>query len=252
MNLIRVIPFLTLSEEGLVKTTAFKNRRYIGDPINAVKVFNDKEADEICLLDIDATRFYKEPDYDRIEKIVSEAFMPVTYGGGVNSLKHFERLFSIGIEKVAVNSCIFENPSVIEEAINLYGSQSVVASIDIKKNFLGKFGIYSSCGRKKQKINFPYTVKLLTKIGFGECILNCIHKDGKMNGYELEVIKYFSNNLRIPVVSLGGAGSFKDLKSSVKAGSSGVGASSFFIFRGERRAVLISYLSEKEILKLSS
>ena len=251
MNLIRIIPVLLLSDEGLVKTTCFKDRRYIGDPINAVKIFNEKEADELCLLDIDVTKNNTEPDYNKIREIVSEAFMPVTYGGGVNKLEHFENLFNLGVEKVAVNSCLFENPETVKDAVNIFGSQSIVASLDFKKNFLKHYKVLSHCGSKNQKKTFDQVLKLLKALGCGECIINSIDNDGKMNGYDLKLVKFFAEKLRIPVVSLGGAASIDDFKKSVSAGSSAVAAGSFFIYQGTRKAVLISYPNEQEILSLS-
>lgn len=252
MNLVRVIPVLLLADEGLVKTTKFKDRRYIGDPINAVKIFNEKEADELCLLDINATKQGKQPNYKKIEEIVSEAFMPITYGGGVSSLEHFESLFNLGVEKVSVNSCLFDNPSVVCDAANLYGSQSIVASIDLKKDIFGKYRVVSHCGQKKQKKTFEEMIELLKDLDCGECIINSVNNDGCMKGYDLKALKYFCKNLRIPVVSMGGAGSLNHFKESIQAGSSAVGAGSFFIYQGKRKAILISYPSEKEIYELSA
>lgn len=251
MNIARVIPFLLIDDSGLVKTKNFKNRRYIGDPINAVKIFNEKEVDELVLLDIDASLNNKEPNYRLISEIASEAFMPIGYGGGVSKLEHFDKLFNIGVEKVSVNSALFENPDIIKKAINKFGSQSIIASIDFKKNFFNKYIAVSRCGTKKQKNSIENIINLIKEIGFGELIINNIDFEGLMKGYDLDLIKKISRKLSIPTIALGGAGCVADFESALKSGASSVGAGSFFVYQGPHKAVLISYINQEEIANIS-
>ncbi len=252
MNYKRVIPFLLITKDGLVKTTNFKNKRYIGDPINAVKIFNEKYADELAILDIDASKKGHEINFDFINQIISEAFMPISYGGGIKNIKDIERLFKIGVEKICLNSIVFENIEVIKEAIDIFGSQSIICSLDLKKNLFGKYYAFSHSGTKKQKITIKNLIKKVKDLGFGELIVNDINFEGKMKGYNLELIKEFSENLEIPVVALGGAGNYNDLKDAISIGASAVGVGSMFVYHGPLKAVLISYLSQEEIFELSS
>ena len=252
MNLVRVIPFLLIdSDNGLIKTVNFKNKRYIGDPINAVKIFNEKLVDELVLLDIETTIKNKEPNFPLIKEIVSEAFMPIGYGGGVSKLEHFDKLFSIGIEKVSVNSCLFDNPNMIRQAVEKYGSQSIVASLDFKKNFLNRYSVYSRGGQKKQRFKIDEIINLLKEIGFGELVLNNIDHEGRMKGYDLDLIAKISNNLTIPTIALGGAGNIEDFENAIKSGASAVGAGSMFIYHGPHKGVLISYLNGEEFNRIS-
>lgn len=238
----RVIPVLLLSDTGLVKTFKFASRRYIGDPINTVRIFNDKEVDEIVIIDIDATRLKREPDFKRIEEIASEAFMPLCYGGGITSIKQMECLFRLGVEKVLLNSSIFKNKSLIHEATQIFGSQSIVISVDVKKNFLGHYHIYSESGKIKEDINLLTYISWIQDQGVGEIILNSIDKDGTMSGYDLHLISIVSKKLKVPLVVLGGAGSVNDFNNALLAGASAVAAGSIFVFHGPHKAVLISYV----------
>ncbi|MDQ6472059.1 AglZ/HisF2 family acetamidino modification protein [Flavobacterium sp. LHD-80] len=243
----RIIPILLLNDGGLVKTVKFSKDRYIGDPINAVKIFNKKEVDELVLLDIGASRNGTSPNFMEIKEIVSEAFMPVGYGGGISKMEHIEQLFNIGVEKVILNSVIFENKELIEEAIKIYGSQSIVASIDVKKDIWGNYKIFSNSGKKKQNISLDSCIKLIQEIGFGELVINNIDKDGTMQGYDLDLVGKVTAMLDIPVVSAGGAGTINDFIKAIKAGASAVAAGSMFVFQGVHRAVLISYITADQL-----
>jgi cyclase len=243
----RIIPILLLNDGGLVKTVKFSKDKYIGDPINAVKIFNQKEVDELVLLDIGATRNGTAPNFLEIKEIVSEAFMPVGYGGGISKMEHIEQLFNIGVEKVILNSAIFENKQLIKEAIKIYGSQSIVASLDIKKDIWGNYKIYTNSGKKKQNISLDASIKLIQEIDFGELVINSIDKDGTMQGYDLDLIEKVSAMLDIPVVAVGGAGGITDFVNAIKVGASAVAAGSMFVFQGVHKAVLISYITTDQL-----
>lgn len=246
----RVIPCLLLKNQGLVKTVKFKNPKYLGDPINIVKIFNDKEVDELVFLDIVATVEGKEPPYALLEDIVSEAFMPFGYGGGIRSIEQIKRILSLGVEKVVINTHAVENPSFIGEAANMVGSQSVVVSIDVKKGIWGKAEVYAKGGRKSTGLNPVDFALEMEKMGAGELIINSIDQDGTMKGYNLDLIKVITNAVGIPVVACGGAGKVKDLADVVtQGGASAAGAGSMFVFQGPHRAVLISYPNNKELIQ---
>ncbi|MBX3008355.1 MAG: AglZ/HisF2 family acetamidino modification protein [Melioribacteraceae bacterium] len=243
----RVIPTLLLKNNGLVKTTKFKNPVYIGDPINAVKIFNDKEVDELILLDITATNDKREPNYKKIEEIVSEAFMPIGYGGGINNLSQIERLFKLGIEKVIINSAAFYNYNLISKSAEIYGNQSIVLAVDIKKDFFGKYRLYSNSGKEKKKILIKDHIIKCVNNGCGEVYLNNIDRDGTMLGYDLELIDYYSRITDVPIIVSGGAGKVVHFAEAIKAGADSVSAGAMFVFQGIYRAVLISYPKYKEL-----
>lgn len=243
----RIIPTLLLKDGGLVKTIKFKDPRYIGDPINIVKLFNDKEADELCLIDISATTQNKEPNYRHLEEIVSEAFMPIGYGGGIRDLRQIEKLFKLGIEKVIINNSSYIDTDLISEASEQFGSQSIVVSIDIKSNILGKFKLYRFSGSKKVGINLEDHIRRIEDSGAGEIILNSINNDGCMEGYDLELIKKVNPITNLPVILLGGAGKKEDLIDAINAGASGVSAGSLFIYQGIHKAVLVSYIKNEDL-----
>jgi len=252
MHRIRVIPTLVLDNEGLYKTTNFKNPKYVGDPINAVRIFNNKEVDELILLDYTATNENRIPNFDNIKDIVSEAFMPIGYGGGINCLGHLKMLFKIGIEKVILNSSAFSNESILTEAIRIFGSQSIVVSIDYKKDLFGNNVIYTKGGKLKQKIDIETACKHFQELGVGEIMINSIDREGTMTGYDISTINKISNKLLIPLIALGGAGDISHLADGVKAGASAVAAGSMFIFQGIHKAVLLSYITSDEIISYNS
>ncbi|TMP31447.1 imidazole glycerol phosphate synthase subunit HisF [Pseudoalteromonas rubra] len=237
----RVIPILLLKDGGLYKGEQFKKHKYVGDPINAVKIFNDKEVDEICILDIDASRSGTSPDFALIENIASQAFMPLGYGGGVKSVDDIERLFRIGIEKVVLNTAAYENQGLIKAASDLVGSQSIVCSIDVKKGLFGKEKAYIKSGTKSIKMSPVDLAKHYEQQGAGELIVNSIERDGKATGYDLDLIQRISKVVDIPIVAACGAGKNQHFVEAVKAGASAVAAGDIFTFQGKRKAVLITY-----------
>lgn len=238
----RVIPVLLLKNAGLVKTQQFKNPKYVGDPINAVRIFNDKEVDELVFLDISATPNKRKPNFELIRDIATEAFMPFGYGGGITTINDIEKLFKIGVEKVILNTAAFENPKLITEATKIYGSQSIVASVDVKKTLFGAKKVITNCGKKKVGVNYIEYAEKLEQFGVGEIVINSIDNDGMAQGYDLQLIKQISDAVSIPVVALGGARSIEDFQSAIRQGrASAVAAGSMFVFNGPHRAVLISY-----------
>jgi cyclase len=247
---IRVIPVLLIHETGLVKSVKFKNYKYVGDPINAVRIFNDKEVDEICILNISASKQKKGPDIDHVAEIVSEAFMPVAYGGGVTTLAQAEKLFYNGVEKIVLNYASANNPDLITEIAKRYGVQAVVASIDYKSGLFGKSSAYTLNGSEKiGKTPVDFANELQDR-GAGEILLNSIDRDGTYQGYDLGMIESVHKAVTIPVIACGGAGSTDDFKKAVKAGASAVAAGSMFVFQRPHNAVLISYPPYSELLKI--
>jgi cyclase len=243
----RIIPTLLLQDGGLVKTIKFKNPQYIGDPINAVRIFNQKEVDELVLLDINAGINGTEPNYSEIEGIVSEAFMPIGYGGGIRSLKQIEKLFKLGVEKVILNTSAFTNPELIIEASKIFGNQSIVVCVDLKRDLFGNYNVFINSGKTKLKVDVLESLKNLEKLGAGEIILNSIDKDGTMKGYDINLIQNYSQHLEIPVVASGGAGDINDFSNAINAGASAVAAGSLFVYQGVHRAVLISYVKSEDL-----
>lgn len=244
----RFIPVLLLKDGGLFKTIKFKNEIYIGDPINAVKIFNDKAVDELIILDINPNRSARGPDYDLIEDIVSEAFIPVCYGGGVSRLEQIEKLFRIGVEKVSINSAATGTLSLISQAASIFGSQSIVVSIDLKKNLFGRMERFINSGKVKTSEDPFSFIKLAVQSGAGELLVNSIDRDGTMLGYDYDLIKKISSVVSVPVIACGGAGSIKDMIQVINdCGASSAAAGSIFIFHGRHRAVLITYPSEESL-----
>lgn len=247
MRRIRVIPSLLIQRGGLVKSVRFKQHKYVGDPINAVKIFNDKEVDEIVILDISASMEKRGPDFKMIGELTTEAFMPLAYGGGITHLDEVAQLIALGVEKIVLNLSAFSNPRLISDAAAFAGRQSVVVSIDVKKNLLGKRRVYTLGGTKdmgKDPVTFAKEVETL---GAGEILLNAIDRDGTGSGYDLELIEKVSGAVSIPVVAVGGANSLQDFKTAVVHGASAVAAGSMFVFQGPHRAVLISYPQQKDL-----
>lgn len=241
MRRIRTIPVLLLKNGGLYKTINFKNPKYIGDPINAVKIFNEKETDELILLDYNVSTDGRKIDFKRIEEISSEAFMPMAYGGGIGNLDDAKRVFGCGFEKVVLNSVLFNNLSLVEQIANIYGAQSVVGSIDYKKNLFGKSKVYSLSGSKNMGKDPLVWAKELENAGVGELMLNSIDKDGTWSGYDLSMIQTIVEKINVPLIACGGAGSIADLKDAVEHGASAVAAGSMFVFQKKGMGVLISF-----------
>jgi len=244
----RIIPCLLLKNKGLIKTYKFKESRYIGDPINAVKIFNEKEVDEIVLIDIEASKNNRKPDFNLISRIGKEAFMPMVYGGGIKTIEDAKKVLSSGFEKISLNSLILNNKNAISEFSKYFGSQSIIVSIDVKKNINGKYEVYDYLSGKSIKKNpIEYAIESEEK-GAGELLINSVDKDGTMEGYDLELIHKISYNTTIPVIALGGAGSLFDFKQIInEGGASAASAGSMFVFQGKHKAVLINYPNRKEI-----
>ena len=247
MKRVRVIPVLLIQRDGLVKSIKFRNHTYVGDPINAVRIFNEKEVDEIVLLDISATAEKRGPNLAQIREIASEAFMPMGYGGGITKLEEIKELIGAGVEKVILNTSAFINPQLVRDAATYMGSQSIVVSIDVKKNFWGKYKVYVRNGSKNTDLDPVEFAKQMEEAGAGELLLNAIDRDGTFGGYDTDLISLISKNVKIPVVAVGGAASIDDFKQAVHHGASAVSAGSMFVFQRPHRAVLISYPGQKEL-----
>jgi len=248
---VRVIPCLLLQNRGLVKTVKFKNPKYIGDPINAVRIFNEKEVDELIFLDIDASRMNRNPDIALIQKISSESFMPFSYGGGIRDMDTIYQILRNGAEKVVVNSYAVDNPEFIREASGHFGSQSIVVSMDIRKKRLKIYEIHTHTGSRSTNLNPIEYAQKMEDLGAGELFINSIDKDGTMEGYEIEIIEKIADCVQIPTIVCGGAGTLHHLSEAVERGhASAVAAGSLFVFYGARRAVLINYPSQDDLKHL--
>uniref|UniRef100_UPI004057576E AglZ/HisF2 family acetamidino modification protein n=1 Tax=Candidatus Electronema sp. TaxID=2698783 RepID=UPI004057576E len=246
----RVIPALLLKNAGLVKTLQFKNPKYVGDPINAIRIFNDKEVDELMVLDITASKEQQEPNYALIEQFAGECFMPLAYGGGIKTVAQAQQLFSIGVEKICIQSAVLNNPHLVTELAEQFGSQSIIVSIDIKRNWLGKAQIYDATTGKTLAGAWQTQLQALVAAGAGEVLLNAVDKDGTLSGSDLELIRQASQHLEVPLVAVGGISSLSDIKAAVDAGASAVAAGAFFVFHGPHRAVLITYPKYYELENL--
>jgi cyclase len=247
----RIIPVLLLKEGGLVKGKQFKNHKYVGDPINAVKIFNEKEVDELFFLDISITQENRQLDYNLIADIASEAFMPFGYGGGIKTVPQVERLFSIGVEKVIINTTAFLDSKIIKEAVKVAGSQSIVVSIDVKKSLFNGYEVYIQNGKVKTKLDPVTYAKKMEDCGVGEIMVNSIDREGTGKGYDLELLKIVTKAVNIPVVGLGGAGCLQDLADAKnQTNISGLAAGDLFIFHGKHKAFLITYPKYSELEKL--
>lgn len=243
----RIIPSLLVHDNGLVKTVNFKNAKYVGDPINAVKIFNEKEVDELAVFDIDATVLNKEPDYKLIEKLANQSRMPLCYGGGVKTVEQAQRIFGLGIEKIALSSAVIQNPELITEIASRVGSQSVIVVLDTKKKLLGGYEVYTHNGKKSTGINPFKFVEEAERLGAGEIIINSIDQDGVMKGYDMNLINKVREKISLPMTVLGGAGSLDDIGKVInKHGIIGVAAGSLFVFKGVYKAVLINYPKRSE------
>jgi cyclase len=240
-------------DKGLVKTVQFKSPKYVGDPINAVRIFNEKEVDELMVLDIDATAENREPDYKMIEHLAAECRMPLCYGGGIKSAAQAQRIFNLGVEKIAISAAVINNENLVREIGDNVGVQSVVVVLDVKKKLLGGYEVYINNGRKGTGKNPIQFAKHLQDLGVGEIVINSIDQDGQMKGYDMNLIQKIREVLHIPLTVLGGAGSLDDIKSVIdKFGVLGVSAGSLFVFKGVYRAVLINYPTRAEKERLYS
>jgi len=240
----RIIPCLLIHKSGLYKTVNFKDPKYVGDPINAVRIFNEKNVDELVVLDIDATKKGLLPNYDLISVLSAECRMPICYGGGIKNSEQVEKIINLGVEKVAIGSSAISDPELISKSSRKVGSQSIVAVMDVKKTGLlnSKYEVYTHNGTKNSGMEAKSFAKELEKLGAGEIILNSINQDGTMKGFDHELIKLVYSSINIPMTALGGAGNFRDLALLIKEFPYlGVAAGSLFVFKGKYRAVLIQY-----------
>jgi cyclase len=245
----RIIPCLLVHKKGLVKTTNFKDSKYVGDPINAVKIYNEKEVDELMVLDIDATVEGRGPDLEMIKNLAIECRMPFCYGGGVTTVEQAIKIINLGAEKVALSTAAIKNPSLVKDIGKAIGIQSVVVVLDIKKkSFLGGgYDIYIKNGKEKVSIKLKEFILDLNKIGVGEIVINSIDRDGAMQGYDLALVEMIRELTEVPITVLGGAGSLEDIKNMISTYKIiGAAAGSLFVFKGKYRAVLINYPNKDE------
>jgi len=244
----RVIPCLLVQDGGLVKTVKFKDSKYVGDPINAVRIFNEKKADELIVLDIDVSVNSAEPDYKMIGNLAKECRMPLCYGGGIKTLAHAEKIVGLGVEKVALSSVVFDRPNLIVEIANKIGRQSVVVVLDVKKKTLSSnYNVWTLNGRHNTKRNVVDVIQQVQKLGVGEIILNFIDFDGTEAGYPINVIRQLKSGVKVPLTIMGGAKSLEDMGSAVeRCGLMGVSAGSLFVFKGKYRAFLINYPEQQQ------
>ena len=244
----RVIPVLLLKNKGLVKTIKFKNPVYIGDPINAVRIFNDLEVDELTFLDITATHENRTLSVDLVKEIGDEAYMPFAVGGGINSVDQAVALINAGAEKVVMNTIFWEKPEVVSQIAKTLGNQSVVVSLDINKTWLGKYRLFVKSGTESTTLDPVSAAKKAEDSGAGEIVLNYIPYDSEMNGYNLDIIEQVSECVHIPVIAGCGAGNINHFRQAVDAGAHAVAAGSMFVYHGSRRAVLINYPTKEELI----
>jgi imidazole glycerol-phosphate synthase subunit HisF len=247
----RIIPSLLISNKRLVKTKKFKNPVYLGDPINAIKIFNEKQADEIVVIDITVSNNKQGPNFNLIEEICTECFMPIAYGGGINSIEHIQKLIQLGVEKVILGETAFTNKVLLKEAIAIFGSQSIVGMIDIKTTLFNKKPhVFIKNGKiNTKKTPLEYALEL-QDIGVGELILQDINREGTRSGYPLDVITEISSKLEVPLIALGGAGTKADFTKAIQAGASAAAAGTLFTLQPPHDAVLIKYLTNEEIKSL--
>jgi cyclase len=249
----RIIPCLLVRNKGLVKTVQFKESKYVGDPLNAVKIFNEKEVDELIVLDIDATKENRAPNFKMIEDLAVECRMPLCYGGGIKTVEQAKKIIKLGAEKIALSSIIFENRNRIKEIADAVGVQSVIAVLDVKKKGLfGKYQVYINNGKKATGEDPVSIAKELETLGVGEVVINSIDNDGMMKGYDLKLIDLIRDAINLPLTILGGAGTIQDIKQLIqKHKVIGAAAGSLFVFKGKYRAVLINYPTKEEIKELN-
>jgi imidazole glycerol-phosphate synthase subunit HisF len=242
----RVIPCLLLKEDGLVKTVKFKNPSYVGDPINTVRIFNEKEVDELIFLDIQASVNKTEPNFKLLAEIANECFMPLGYGGGLTHLDQVKRIFNIGLEKVAVNSHAHINPNFITDIAKIFGNQAVIASIDVKKNFFGKYEVVSKSASQKHKVTVLEWAKEMENRRAGEILLTSVDREGTWSGFDLELIKSITSVVSVPVIANGGAGNMTHIVDGKKiAHASALALGSMVVYQKQGMGVLINYPDRK-------
>lgn len=247
----RVIPCLLLKGGSLVKTVNFKKASYIGDPINTARIFNELEVDELSLLDISATNNKKSPNFKILSDLANECFMPLAYGGGINNFEDAKKIFQIGIEKIIINSVCFIKPTLISQLAEHFGSQSIVGSIDVKKNIFGKYQVFSNSGKKKQKVDPISWAQQLEQLGVGEILLTSIHREGTWKGFDISIIEKISNAVNIPVIANGGASSLEDIEKAIKQGyASAVSLGSMVVYQNKGMGVLVNFPDNDKLRKV--
>ena len=247
----RVIPCLLLRGRGLYKSVKFSSPKYVGDPVNAVKIFNEKEVDELILLDTTATPEKRNPNYELIGDIASECFMPLAYGGGITSMDHIRQLHRIGVEKVCLNSAAFRDHDLVRAACDTFGSSSIIVAMDVKKTIFGKHEVWIDCGKTSTKADPARYAEELERLGVGEILVNSIDRDGTMQGYDIDLLKKVAAAVNAPVIACGGAGTLDHMRSAIRdAHASAVAAGSMFVFHGKHKAVLINYPDQAEVARL--
>jgi cyclase len=248
MVLKRIMPCLLLKEKRLVKTVNFQNATYVGDPINAVKIFNDKEVDELILLDINASKVDSPIDFELVSDFAAECFMPLAYGGGVKTIEDFKKLYRLGIEKVIVNTMLFDNPTIVKEAVKSYGSQSVVASVDVKRNENDEYVIFSHSGRENEKTLNQF-IDYVISLGIGEIVLTSVDQEGTWRGYDVKIIDSVNKIIEIPLIANGGCGKIKDLKDILyKNGAQSAAIGSMAVYQKKDKGVLIRFPKRAQII----
>lgn len=248
---VRVIPCLLLRRQGLVKTVKFENAKYVGDPLNTVRIYNEKEVDELLFLDVTATPDKKEPPYEIIKEIATECFMPFAYGGGIKTFEQAEKVFAIGAEKVALNTAAVDNPTLISRIADKFGSQAVVASIDAKRDFFGRYKVVTSGARNATGKDVVEQAQLMEKMGAGEILLTSVDRDGTFEGYDVDLIKKVTRAVSVPVIACGGAGKLEHLPLPITVGGAqAVACGSLFVYQGKHRAVLTNYPTRAELTAL--
>jgi cyclase len=247
---VRVMPCLLLRHSKLVKTVRFKDPDYIGDPVNAVKIYNDKEVDELIFLDITATPEGRPPNMKTIHEIADECFMPMTYGGGVRSIDDMKRIFELGVEKIAINTHAFQEPEMLSKAATLFGSQSIVAAIDVRKRMMGGYEVCCNSAKTTLKKDPVVWAKTVQDLGAGEILLTSVDRDGTYEGYDLDLIKMVSSTVSIPIIVCGGAGKVDDFRKAVDAGASACAAGSMVVYQGKGKGVLINFPSQQELRRV--
>ncbi|MDF1722300.1 MAG: AglZ/HisF2 family acetamidino modification protein [Minwuia sp.] len=245
MKRVRVIPTLLIEQGRLVKTIKFGKRTYVGDPVNTVKIFSDKEVDELMLLDIGVAKSGKAPDFGMLREIASECFIPFGYGGGIRTLDHARQAFDAGVEKVVLNTALFETPDLPAQIGRIYGAQAVVASLDVKKGMFGGPRVVTQCGTKKVPGSVLDVARRVVAAGVGEILLTAVDRDGTFDGYDLDLIRQIAETVEVPVIASGGARDIPDFLNAIRdSGASAVAAGAQFVFKGPHRAVLVNYPSQ--------
>ena len=247
---VRVMPCLLVKDRRLVKTVKFNHASYIGDPVNAIKIYNEKEVDELILIDISATIENKPPSFSLITEIADECFMPLCYGGSIRSLEDIKKIFSLGVEKVAINSYAAENPQFIKKASESFGSQSIIISMDVRKSILGGYTVYTNSGKKSLRLDPVSYARKMEELGAGEILLNSIDRDGTWEGYDIDLLKKVTDAVSIPVIALGGAGRIDHFSDAVKSGASACAIGSMAVYQGKNKGVLINFPLREEIEKV--